>query len=80
MPLQEVPPFLEGLDDGQHFLVMDLVVVLYHVQAFRIEGYWMPLPIIPGLLKSNSSSGKIRAVGFHVKGGVIIWEEEDRPG
>ncbi|KAG6873971.1 hypothetical protein C0993_000909, partial [Termitomyces sp. T159_Od127] len=37
--LQEMPPFFKGSDDGQHLLVMDLIVALYHIQAFGVEGH-----------------------------------------
>ncbi|KAG6863229.1 hypothetical protein C0993_012401 [Termitomyces sp. T159_Od127] len=47
----KVPPFFEGLDDSQHFLVMDLIIALYCIQALGVEGHQMPLPIIPGLLQ-----------------------------
>ncbi|KAG6867966.1 hypothetical protein C0993_008953 [Termitomyces sp. T159_Od127] len=70
--LQEVPPFFKELDDGQHLLVVDLVVALYCVQAFGVEGHWMPLPIILGLLQQDSPGGKVRAVCFHLEGRVIV--------
>ncbi|KAG6859798.1 hypothetical protein C0993_003471, partial [Termitomyces sp. T159_Od127] len=78
--LQEVPPFLKGPDDGQHLLVMDLVVALYRIQAFGVEGHWMPLPIIPGLLRQDGPSGKVGAVCFHPEGRIVVREEEDGPG
>ncbi|KAG6892832.1 hypothetical protein C0993_002772, partial [Termitomyces sp. T159_Od127] len=77
--LQEMPPFFKGLDDGQHFLVVDLVVVLYCIQAFGVEGHWMLLPIIPGLLRQDGPGGKVRAVCFHLEGRIVVWEEENRP-
>ncbi|KAG6859293.1 hypothetical protein C0993_003931, partial [Termitomyces sp. T159_Od127] len=58
---------------------MDLIVALYHVQAFGVEGHWMPLPIIPGLLRQDSPGSKVRAVCFHPEGEIVVWEEENRP-
>ncbi|KAG6858548.1 hypothetical protein C0993_005500, partial [Termitomyces sp. T159_Od127] len=77
--LQEMLPFFKGPDDGQHLLVMDLVVALYRIQAFGVEGHWMPLPIIPGLLQQDSPGGKVGAVCFHLEGRIVIQEEENRP-
>ncbi|KAG6876147.1 hypothetical protein C0993_005333 [Termitomyces sp. T159_Od127] len=44
--LQEVPPFFKGLDDSQHIFVIDLIIMLYCIQALRVEGYQMLLPFI----------------------------------
>ncbi|KAG5726374.1 hypothetical protein E4T56_gene18943 [Termitomyces sp. T112] len=43
---QEVPPLLKQPDDGQHLLVMDLIVSLYQVYALGVEGHQMPLSIL----------------------------------
>ncbi|KAG6869884.1 hypothetical protein C0992_001696, partial [Termitomyces sp. T32_za158] len=48
--LQEMAPLLQGLDDGQHLLVVDLVVVLHGIEALGVEGHGVPLLIIRGLL------------------------------
>ncbi|KNZ76900.1 hypothetical protein J132_06808, partial [Termitomyces sp. J132] len=34
---QKVPPLLEQPDDGQHLLVMDLIVLLYCIQALGVK-------------------------------------------
>ncbi|KAG5336701.1 hypothetical protein C0989_012070 [Termitomyces sp. Mn162] len=77
---QEVPPLLKQPDDGQHFLVMDLIVLLHCIQALRVKGHWMPLPILQRLLQEHSSSGKVRAVGFYSEERVVVWKEENRSG
>jgi len=41
--LDEVPPLLEGSDDCQHLLVMDLVVLLDGGQGFGEESDQVPL-------------------------------------
>ena len=35
------PLFLKGLDNCEHFLVVDSVITLGRAQASRIEGYWV---------------------------------------
>ena len=44
--LKEVPPLFKGADNGEHLLVMDLIVSLHCVQALGVEGYGMPLTIL----------------------------------
>ncbi|KAG5348662.1 hypothetical protein C0989_009117, partial [Termitomyces sp. Mn162] len=46
--------------------------------ALGVEGHQMPLPILQGLLQKDGPSDKVRAVSFHPKGGVVVWEKEDR--
>jgi len=46
---QNVPPFLQALDDKQELLVMDLLVPLSCLKTLRGEPYWMPFTIITQL-------------------------------
>ena len=41
----EVPPFFECANDGEHFFVVDFIVALYRVEAFREEGDWVPFVV-----------------------------------
>ena len=39
--LQEVAPGGEAVDDGQHFLVVDLIVLFREVELSAVEGDWV---------------------------------------
>ena len=41
-----VPPLLQCVDDCQHLLVMDFVVLLDRAEAFGEEGNWVPFSTI----------------------------------
>ena len=41
--LDKVLPLLEGSDDCQHLLVLDLIVLLIGGQGLGEEGDWVPL-------------------------------------
>jgi len=47
---QKMAPILQSLDDHQHFLVMDLVVLLYCTETFGVVSYRMPLVVLWRLL------------------------------
>ncbi|KAG5338852.1 hypothetical protein C0989_005822, partial [Termitomyces sp. Mn162] len=59
---QEVLPLLEQLDDGQHLLVMDLVVPLHYIQALGVKGHQMPLSILQKLLQIEQQAGIVQEV------------------
>src|ERR1700753_2094825 len=40
--LKEMPPFLKRSDNGEHLLVVDLVVPLGVVEALGEKGHWVP--------------------------------------
>jgi len=46
---KEIPPLLQGLDDGQH-LVVDLVILFYWGQQLAVKDHWVPLSICGQLL------------------------------
>jgi len=35
------PPVFEGVDDGQEFLIVDLVVDFHWLELSGMEGYWV---------------------------------------
>jgi hypothetical protein len=41
----EVPPFFERTNDVEHLFVIDFVVALYCIEAFREEGNWVPFVV-----------------------------------
>jgi len=49
-PFYEVPPLLQGSNDGKHLLVVDLIVPFYRGQGPGKEGDWVPLVVIFRLL------------------------------
>src|ERR1700753_479541 len=59
--LKEVPPLLECSDNGEHLLVVDLVVPLGIVEAFGEEGHRVPLPV-GAQLRKYCTRRKVRAV------------------
>ena len=44
-PFQVVSPLFKGSNDGQHLLVMHIIVSFYFTQAFGQKGNWMPFAI-----------------------------------
>ncbi|KAG6875329.1 hypothetical protein C0992_004300 [Termitomyces sp. T32_za158] len=77
---QEVVPLLQGPDNGQYLLVVDLVIALHSVEAFGVKGHGVPLLVLWGLLEQDYTSHKIGAVGLNMEGMVIVGEDEDRLG
>src|SRR6266403_2728983 len=39
---QEIAPVLQGMDDCQHLLVVDLIVTFHSIETLGIVGNWMP--------------------------------------
>jgi len=66
--LDKVSPLLEGSDDCQHLLVMDVVVLFNGGQGRGEEGDWVPLFIFRGYLGEDHTYFKVGAVGFNVEG------------
>src|ERR1700761_5830577 len=59
--LEEMSPLLERANDREHLLVVDLVVALDVVEAFREKGYRMPL-LVQAQLREHRAGRKVRAV------------------
>jgi len=78
--LNKVPPLLEGLDDCQHLLVVDLVVPFNGGQGFGEEGNQVPLLVFRGYLGEDHTRCKVGAVGFDVEGSGRVGRDEDRSG
>ncbi|KAG6894983.1 hypothetical protein C0992_003658 [Termitomyces sp. T32_za158] len=77
---QEVTPLLQGPDDGQHLIVVNLVIVFHGIEAFGVEGHRVPLLVLRGLLRQDCTSCEVRAVGLDAERTVVVGEDEDRLG
>src|SRR5262249_26970047 len=66
--------------DGQHFLVMYLVVAFNQRERLGIEGYRMPLSVFVRKLGEYRTSREVRAVGFDSVWLEIVWRGEYRGG
>jgi hypothetical protein len=58
---EEVSPLLEGSDDCQHPLVVDLVIALDQTQALGVERDRVPL-LVRAHLQENSAGGEVGTV------------------
>jgi len=66
--LDKVSPLLEGSDDRQHLLVMDLIVSLDGGQGFGEEGDRVPLFVFRRYLGEDRNRRKVGTVGFNAEG------------
>jgi len=76
----KVPPLLEGSDDCQHLLVVDLIVPFDRGQGLGEEGNWVPLFVFRGYLGEDCTHRKVGAVGFDAEGFGQVGRDEDRSG
>jgi len=77
--LDKVPPLLEGLDDCQRLLVMDLVVLFDGGQGLGEEGDWVPLFVFRRYLGERTRR-KVRTVGSDAEGFGRVRRDEDQSG
>jgi len=75
--LDKVPPLLEGSDDRQHLLVVDLIVPLDGGQGLGEEHDWVPLFVFRGYLGEDRTRCKVGAVGFDAEGFGRVRRDED---
>jgi len=78
--LNEVPPLLEGSDDRQHLLVVDLIVLLDGGQGLGEEGNRVPLFFFRRYLEEDRTCRKVGTVGFDAEGFGRVGRDEDRRG
>ena len=74
----KVPPLLEGSDDCQHLLVVDLIVPLNRGQGLGEEGNQVPLFVFRGYLGEDCTRCKVGTVGFNAEGFGRVGRDEDR--
>jgi len=75
--LDKVLPLLEGSDDRQHLLVVDLIVPLDGGQGLGEERDWVPLFVFRGYLGEDCTRCKVGAVGFDAEGFGRVGRDED---
>jgi len=78
--LDKVPPLLEGLDDRQHLLVVDLIVPLDGGQGLGEEGDRVPLFVFQRYLGEDRTRCKVGTVGFDAEGFGWVGRDEDWSG
>jgi hypothetical protein len=66
-----VSPVFEGLNDGEHFFVIDLVVSFSVDYRFQVKGNEVP-KIVVKLLKEHTTCGEARGVNFKVSWSVGV--------
>ena len=72
-------PCLKGMEDGEEFSVIDVVVPFGGGEGLREVGAWVPLAVWIGL-EEYGSRGKLGGIGGYGKGGIGVQELEHRLG
>jgi len=72
--LDKVPPLLEGSDDCQHLLVVDLIVPFNGREGLGEESDRVPLFVYLG---EDRTRCKVGAVGFNAEGFGWVGQDED---
>jgi len=70
--LQEIPLLFQCVDNSEHLLVMDLIILFHWRQGFAVEGHWVPFLFSGQLLRKNGSRGEVRTVSLDAKGFRIL--------
>ena len=76
--LDKVPPLLEGSDDCQHLLVVDLIVPFDGGQGLGEEGDRVPLFVFRRYLGEDRTCRKVGTVGFDAEGSGQVGRDEDQ--
>jgi hypothetical protein len=76
---QEVTPVLESFNDGQHLVVVNLIVVFCRKHRWGAEGDGVP-ETVWGLLEQSPSSSKAWGVNLDSSWSIWIPEGKDRQG
>ena len=78
-PGEVLSPCLKGVEDGEEFSVIDVVVLFGGGERLREVGAWVPLTIWISL-EEYGSRGELRGIGGYGKGGIGVRELEHRLG
>ncbi len=78
--LDKVPPLLEGSDNHQHLLVMDLIVPFDGGQGFGEESNWVPFFVFRGHLGEDHTCCKVGAISFDAEEFGQVRRDEDWSG
>ena len=74
-PGEVLSPCLKGVEDGEKFSVIDVVVPFSGGERLREVGAWVPLAVWIGLEEYGSRS-KLGGIGGYGKGGIGVRELE----
>ena len=74
-PGEVLSPCLKGVEDGEEFSVIDVIVPFSRGEGLREVGAWVPLTIWIGL-EEYGSRGKLGGIGGYGKGGIGVRELE----
>ncbi len=61
---QQVSPVFEAVDDGEEFLVIDIVVSFHGVECLGVVSHWLLSPCSFMLLVQDCSGGEGQSVDF----------------
>src|SRR5882724_8599901 len=75
--LEVVAPLLEGLEYGEQFLVVDLVVELRWLHAVGVECNWVDVAIVGRDLGDDRSNCIVRSVSLNHNGVVRVEMRQD---
>ena len=75
--LEVMAPGLQGTNDSEHLLVIDLIVAFCIAHGLGVKSNRVPFTILP-LLRQNCASGKPRCIDFNAGLAVWIIHSQDR--
>lgn len=72
-------PFIEAVEDGQFFHIVNFIIAFGGEVLFRVKGYWVEKAVLV-ILRYDPGGDVVRAVGFHDNFPFGIEVHEDRGG
>ena len=73
-PGEVLLPCFKGVEDGEEFSVIDVIVSFGRGERLREVGAWVPLTIWIGL--EYGSRGELGGISGYGKGGIGVWKLE----
>ena len=70
-PGEVLSPCLKGVEDGEEFSVIDVIVPFSRGEGLREVGAWVPLAVWIGL-EEYGSRGELGGIGGYGKGGIGV--------
>jgi len=67
-----MPPLFQCMDDSEHLLVMNLIILLHRRQGLVVKGYWVSLLFSRQSLRKDGSGGEVRTVSLDVEGLQVL--------
>lgn len=69
--MEVASPVCKHMHDGQEFMVMDVIITFYIVQAFQVVCDGSPVVVLE--LAKDGTCSISRAVSFHLERWIINW-------